>query len=244
VSLKRFETIGEDGDGAPRIYFPGTGSVYGDRKLMLTKNPIREGMLFQYGGVKGWIYGSTTNAQFAISDNTWSSTWSYGSNPVEHTLSNLRANKGDPCRLVGYTRSEVEIAVLGIGGVTAYAPDNRIWRMPSAQENYEYTLTQNGGWQTSPAKGYYFGSSPKEFLPAIGCREPGGSWIPNTTNGVGDEGYYWGSTRTYSGGPNPSDQTQSAHLWIRSNGLVTAGYVVHQAYAMSIRCVRNDPYVP
>ena len=135
-----FVTVGETGSSGERIYIDGT-------KLMLTQDPNNAGAMFQFGGIRGWNFktsGSAGNANYNPSplSSAWNSTWQYANsqgNVVAHTLANLRAGKGDPCRLVGYTLTEVSNAI-ATTNPNAYAPDNRMWRLLTGNELNAYTV--------------------------------------------------------------------------------------------------------
>ena len=227
---KELETIGETGMGGERIYIDENG---GYPKLMLTQNPTNKGAMFQFGGIRGWNFyssGSAGNANYnpTTLSNAWNSTWQYANsqgNIVSHTLANLRAGKGDPCRLVGYTQSEVSNAI-SISNPNAFAPDNKLWRLPTGNELQAYTVNHDKKSQQSGVWGYKVGSN-KIFLPVIGYIYYDGTF----KNG---DGYYYSSHQFIK---SPSGNN-SNFLWLRGDMdntvILNAG---PQAYGMSIRCV-------
>jgi len=231
VHFRRDLFIGETGSAGERIYID---TSEGDPKLMLTQNPANTGTMFQFGGIRGWNYGSGTvgNANYnpTTLSGAWNSTWQYANsqgNVVAHTLANLRAGKGDPCRLVGYTQTEVKQAI-ATSNPNAYAPDNGLWRLPTGNELQAYATYHDKISQQSGVWGYKVGSD-KVFLPVIGYIYYDGTF----KNG---DGYYYSSHQHIT---TPSGNNAN-FLWLRGDMdntvFLNAG---PQAYGMSIRCVRQ-----
>ena len=228
-------TIGETGEAGERIYIDTNG---GDPKLMLTQNPTNKGAMFQFGGVRGWNAGSNAgNANYNPTpiDSRWSSTWEYSikgqGTPVEHTLANLRAGKGDPCRLVGYTQTEIRNAIATTNSSNAYAPDNKLWRLPTGNEFIAYASNHDRKSTLSGVSGYKVGN-PRVFLPIIG-------YINYNGNFVSGDGDYWSSYKIINLSGLPSGNNAS-YLRLRGdqdNTVIIDSF--NQAYGLSIRCVRQ-----
>ena len=232
VSFKKFATIGEQGAAGERIYIDENG---GDPKLMLTKNPTNKGAMFQFGGIRGWDYNSGTAAGRAGYNPTtlsgaWDSNWQYANsqgNVVAHTLANLRAGKGDPCRLVGYTQREVRNAI-ATTNPNAYVPDNKQWRLPDANDFLYYSTVYSKISQMSGVEGYRFGYE-EVFLPLVGEIEINGNFYRR-------DGGYWSSFQRIT---TPSANNAN-YLWLRDARYnVVILYATIQTYGRSIHCVRQ-----
>jgi len=223
VTQQYIVTIGQNGDSAPRIYI--TDEVYGgDRKLLLTKDPNNHGAYFQYGSIVGWNYGQTSPS---YRGGSWNSNWTYGNNgntPVVHSAANILADKGDPCRLVGYTADDVYRAARD-----GKALDNGMWRLPTAQENEIYS-NGLGNYTSTPVNGRKHSNG--EFLPANGAHQSGStSWLSY------NYAYYWGSTQHGYSGNASTDQAIA--LYFSNTGSSGSYLSVYQSFANSIRCTHQ-----
>ena len=207
---------------APRITWDSSTGKYA-----LTTDPTDAGLYFKYGSVAGIFSGAgairtlTTPpiapvATFnATNDVPWKpvaiSTWAtipYANanvtiNAAYHTVANVKAGKGDPCRLVG-------LDLVTLAGrlaandhtLTQSDIDNGTWRMPTYEEQREFGsedagMYTNYWWNAfnSPFFGVAGGEFPKryfggmaKFFPAVGYRhkdtgaiteqeERGGMWV-------------------------------------------------------------------
>lgn len=209
------------GLGVLRIYVSGSGD---DAKLMLTRSLANPGVYFQFGSIVAWpAYNGVTDFMPSnwnpsnVNSNIWRAGWT---SDASHTLNNLRNGKGDPCRLVGYSKSEV-VSMLA-RNVT---PDNKKWRLPTNSENIAWASTSSGWTTLEGIGGRYFGvGSDRYFLPATGYRYP-------TTGRIvayGKEGAYWTSTLN---GPE-----YGHNLNFDATSVVTDEYLGHNS-GHSIRCV-------
>jgi len=213
VTQNYFDGVGESGSAGERIYIDDNG---GDPKLMLTRNNNNPGAFFQFGGVRGWKHKTSGNAGSAAYNPTpltdaWMSGWQYASgqgNVVAHTLDNLRAGKGDPCRLVGFTQAEIEAAI-DYNNPDAYAPDNRAWSLPTNGQLDGFT-------------------SNKDVFPRFGHITDAGVFKDNL-----NIGYYW-SGHQHVGSPS-GNSVSYLHV---SPTLKFINSVNNQAFGMGIRCVR------
>ena len=229
--------VNEDGGANHRIYIDPNG---GDPKLMLTQAFNYDASFFQYGSVIGWNYGNTGVANYNPTNNSALSTWNASWNPGDvniddkyHNAANLAAGKGDPCRLVGFTKSEVQAA---LNEFPPRALDNGEWRLPTLQENgYFITESARSGFSVvNGFNGQYFPNTASltKWLPAAGRILSSG-----TSTGQGVEGNY--ITSNFS--TNPSGyymlnllSTQTVHLYMSN----------YRAAAAAARCVPQRPPQP
>ena len=216
VKQNYFEAIGETGTGIERIYIEDNGY---NPKLLLTKNNSNPGAFFQFGGIRGWKQpsGNITNIPAAYNPSHIGSGWSSGWTPVgynagyvvTHTLESLRAGTGDPCRLVGYTKSEIEAAIHS-DNPNAYAPDNKVWRLPIGGQLQGFTTNS----ETFPRFGYIYSET--------------NNYLDN-----GTMGYYWGSWQSAGGA------TYTNAGLLRSSSSSKIMWSLPPASAMNIRCVNQ-----
>ncbi|MGL5957946.1 MAG: hypothetical protein ACRCZZ_05070, partial [Phocaeicola sp.] len=104
------------GKGAPRI-------TVKDGVLAITRNPEERGVYFQYGSVVAWYAteGAPTIAwDMSTTSTPWDNSWRIEIFFPEQTLDNIKAGKGDPARLIGLTKAEIEEGKV----------DNNTWRLP------------------------------------------------------------------------------------------------------------------
>lgn len=250
---------------ADRITMSGTGD---DAKLVITRDYTTAGLYFRWGSIVG-IYSDTgsknavlpassaagsdgvgnwdaSGADVAFNPTTISCT-TYASVPyttgveIQHTLENMQAGKGDPCRLVGYTIKEIKEATEVL--------DNKEWRMPSQQENMDFTGVTTTGptsdnvlwfWPGAdspfslvqgyeyPAKGSGVVSASRiaHFLPNSGQRNSSGK-ITNLNNC----GYYWSSTLL--------TVTASSGIFQNPSALTLNQSFTHTV-ANAVRCVKQQ----
>ena len=217
VKQNYFEAIGIPGTGIERIYIDDNG---GNPKLLLARDNSHPGAFFQFGGIRGWKHQSSGGAgNAAYNPSLISSTWLSGWQPttvsnytVPHDVVNLRNGIGDPCRLVGYTQAEIKAAI-ATNNPNAYAPDNKVWRLPTGTQLYGYQNVSGG--------------SNNETFPRHGRINETGSFSSF------DTGYYWSSWKT--GGGTPSS-VLAGYLNVSNTNSKFLNSAA-QATGMSIRCV-------
>ncbi|MGL5919894.1 MAG: hypothetical protein ACRCZQ_05265, partial [Bacteroidales bacterium] len=208
------------GKCAPRISYNGS-------QLVSTRDPKDYGVFFQFGSVLAW---SATDYDPTVAWNVtdllpnWNNSWSVGNeNFPDQTLTNVKAGKGDPCKLVGLSKTQIS------GGTV----DNGTWRTPSKAEYEDFAFRRSNLTAMNGVKGRYFGSDSSEFgtggefLPAVGYR----IITDGTIRSQGELGYYLSRTIPISG------QGVSIGYRLRfSKDNVSLDYS-DQAYAFSVRCV-------
>ncbi|MGL5979910.1 MAG: hypothetical protein ACRCZY_03360 [Phocaeicola sp.] len=218
----------EDGKCAPRIYATGTGD---DAKLMLTKEPKNYGVFFQFGSVIAWDNKAGTtadNVPFNPSEveiSGWNSSWTVGSTFPEHTVENLKAGKGDPCRLVGFSQKYIKEEL-----ESGRTPDNGKWVAPTNDQNKEFnTLGSFSNWtKYDDVSGRYLGLGAStgggEFFPAAGNRKnTDGTLAEQTTRGS-----YWSLDCMGAGGCYFVNLTATTF---------SGDYMQNQTFGFSVRCV-------
>jgi hypothetical protein len=200
-------------------------------------------LLFQFGSVVGMTntatadgtaWPGTSTIKFnPTSTATTSFTWTtipnwngtdttdgYISSSSYHTLANVQAGRGDPCKLVGLTVAQIKAGVY----------DSGRYRLPTASENEAYDSPEytggTSGWSSTPVTAgiYYLPVSPNKFLPATGRRDAS----DGATNYVGTVGNYW-SSRASSG-------TAGYSLFFNSNS-VYPDYAYSARIGFPVRCV-------
>jgi hypothetical protein len=242
-------------------------TAFGSGTYILTTNYTDAGLYFKFGSVTGIFSGSGSSNQILPATNAstfnaathiaWSPVAVAGTgqtawdavpyvvsahtttiNDAFHTLANVQAGLGDPCRLVG-----LDLAAIKNG--TSTIIDNNIWRLPTTLENTQFTScasgtghwwTGSGGANPSPfglVPGSEFPArnsgpgghpNPASFMPANGWR----SSIGQATSG---QGRYWGSGTA----PN-NPQLQSYGLGFNS-GSVSYQQNYNRELGFGIRCV-------
>ena len=242
---------------APRITWDSSTGKYA-----LTTDPTDAGLYFKYGSVAGIFSGAgairtlTTPpiapvATFnATNDVPWKpvaiSTWAtipYANanvtiNAAYHTVANVKAGKGDPCRLVGLNLGDI---------VTHPTPviDNGEWRLPTWNESIDFIAGYSWERVLGIDGGIFIpsGDPIRSILPAALMRD--GSGV--ASNLV--EGHYWlntagGATLGYSldftgSGSSNATRTQSYGLPIRCVydpqfyvNVVPVNYNAHQSYLL------------
>jgi hypothetical protein len=120
-----------------------------------------------YGAIPYWNGTDTTDG--------------YISSDAYHTLANILAGRGDPCKLVGLPVAQIQAGTI----------DNLTYRMPTHAENYaEYSsviFEEGNGWVTgtTPTAGIHAGNIDTSFLPASGLRQANGN------ASLGSSGLWW-----------------------------------------------------
>ncbi len=189
--------------------------------------------------------------------------------PAYHTLANVKAGRGDICRLVGMTAAEIalmqtdddlyareaELATQGIGG----------WRLPTTWENYRFvgydvadTYTPNTTENRSNSSDKYWvtntttpASSPQTNA---GVRRNGG-YFPTGTSTMWTANSYFLPAAGYRYSSNGSVYSQGAggdywsstayssasgyYLGFSSTGVSPSGGIGY-AYGFGVRCVRPE----
>ncbi|MGL5937287.1 MAG: InlB B-repeat-containing protein [Phocaeicola sp.] len=220
----------EEGKCAPRIYVAGTGD---DVRLMLTKKPTNNGVFFQFGSIVAWDNKdgiTAANIQFNPSNldiPSWNSSWTVGDTFPEHVVGNLKAGKGDPCRLVGFSQKYIKEEL-----ESGRTPDNGKWFMPTNDQNKDFSKVGNrSNWTVLEGiNGYYFGSGATptgtdgEFMPAAGTRK-----------GHTGEFAYLGTYGYYES--NSLKTSIAAYCLHFTKDGVPLDSGISQSYGTSVRCV-------
>jgi hypothetical protein len=151
-----------------------------------------------------------------------------------HSIANVKAGKGDPCRLVGLDLARIKNTAAA--SLTTADIDNGKWRLPTVAEQQSFTGRDSNGeyaehWTTqSSVNGGMFPNSTlgdaTTFLPAAGYRH-------TITGQVGSQstyGHYWSSI--------PSSAIWGINLTFGATGVLTLG---DGSYALGcvVRCVRQ-----
>ncbi|MGL5980956.1 MAG: InlB B-repeat-containing protein, partial [Phocaeicola sp.] len=175
--------------GGSRIYVDGSGDL---ATLKLTQDPKKQIAFFQFGSVVAWSNTGNLRIEFnpTTTVSSWDQNWNVGGSFPDHTVSNLNGGKGDPCRLVGLTQQQIK-SELSAGKV----PDNKTWRMPTADENEAFGIENSGMKVLDGIKGYYMGpgatyeGTDGEFFPITGR-------LATKQGNLEDNnwGYYWSKT--------------------------------------------------
>jgi len=262
--------IPDVGGSAARITWEEPSANYPAGRYILTYDPRDGGLYFKFGSVVGIYSDDKKNLEltppiipgtdtFDPGDIPWnllnvslsgSAGWTqipYSSSSVNaayHTANNVKAGLGDPCRLVGLDLDYIKKTPAG--SLTLADIDNGTWRMPTDQENKDFSGQSNDTnysyslhwWGSSQAGSISYGVAGGEFpernlggtlkfLPAGGFRlDTDGS--KNYTAGL--YGWYWGSTIYQGGGALFSFADAYVHSLTSTN----------RAAGISVRCV-NDP---
>jgi hypothetical protein len=185
-------------------------------------------LFFKFGGVVGFTSGETWDTSTSIKFNPVVETTitGYGtsgsdsalpdvpsftatdhnngirdvSSATYHTLDNVKAGKGDPCKLVGLTVAQIQAGVY----------DSGLYRLPTRDENRTFfgssspstdptysTWTNNDANESNPATRTFHMSDPANaVLPAAGDR----SYFSGTVHNRGTFGNYWSSTASNASG--------------------------------------------
>lgn len=92
-----------------------------------------------------------------------------------HTLEGIKQGKGDPCRLVGLSESEIASGII----------DNKLWRLPTDAE-LQWLITARN--QTTDPRGFY--SYGYLLTPFNGYRTETGVMVPSDAS----SGHYWSAS--------------------------------------------------
>jgi hypothetical protein len=170
----------------------------------------------------GTVYATTVAGYQSIP--AWNGTDltdGYISSTSYHTSANVKAGRGDPCKLVGLTVAQIQA-----GGY-----DNKAYRLPTKAENVAFasspTYVDGAGWAsgTTPTAGIHTGDIGTSFLPVAG------QWnYQGYTYWVGLNGSYWSS--------RANDSTNGNRLSF-SDGAVSTSEGSHFSphYSLAVRCV-------
>jgi uncharacterized protein (TIGR02145 family) len=150
-----------------------------------------------------------------------------------HTAKNVKAGKGDPCRLVGIDLAKIKTT--DANALTTTDIDNGKWRLPTPDENKLFTGRDKMGLYTqhwTAQNGVNGGMFPNKtsgdattFLPAVGYRMNDGE-----IKDQGTTGNYWTSS--------PRNSTNGLCLSFYSD-IIRPTYDNNFYYALSVRCVRQ-----
>jgi len=236
-------------------------------RYILTGDPRDAGLYFRFGSVVGIFSGHGVNLTlpqqagatdaFHAVDIAWSPVAiSFGGtnadnwenvpyvsahptviNTAFHTVSNVKAGLGDPCRLIGLDLADI---------ISNPNPviDNGMWRLPTNGELDIFHLSSPTGSWWAANLNPFFGIAGAEFpqtgasgagrfLPANGIR----GWVAGTAPSDGNAGFsgsqgrYWGN-QTVAAGTGASSGFNSGSA---SGG--ASSYPVSQAFG--IRCVKQ-----
>lgn len=160
--------------------------------LKIVKDSKYNDACFRYGSVVALSSTATAGAFNAASDVVWIPDVTKNTTPVSswddvgymtsgdvsgdaHTLENIKLGKGDPCRLVGLSESEIASGTI----------DNKLWRMPTMPEMQWLVTAQNYTFDT---RGYY--SFSYLLTPFNGYRSETGLMVPADATA----GHYWSAT--------------------------------------------------
>jgi len=159
-----------------------------------------------------------------------------------HNATNVKAGLGDPCRLVGLDLAKIQSSVAG--ALTQADIDNGIWRLPTHQDNIDFsgypagnTMTTLHWWIADQSGNISFGVPGSEFptrnnggmhkfLPAAGFRAPS----DGIANGQGQTGLYWSNEN--------ASPTNGHALVITPVALFTNQGNLHHS-SQPVRCVPN-----
>jgi uncharacterized protein (TIGR02145 family) len=210
--------------GPEDILFDPTGKTY------TSTDPINPGPI-TYGQITGY---------YATGDYSAGRTNVSASN--YHNGANLRAGKGDPCKLAGINMTEFNTLGSEQDKIDYLNTYNSGWRLPTLEENRAFIglAPDNTGTSFSTGSGYYLTdgfntngtgifpknpTTPNVTLPAAGLRSTNG-----TVNHQGEVGYYWSSTAAGS---------NNGHNLTFSSDDVAPSHNGNYAYGISVRCVRQ-----
>jgi hypothetical protein len=213
----------------------------------LTTDPTDAGLYFLFGSVAGIFSGigganqilpGRSDFMFDTENVAWSpvdvSVWSdipvYDDYPAEvdaayHTAANVKAGKGDPCRLVGLDLAAIKDAADTDAPLTPAQIDNGIWRLPTNSENEAFTVSYT--WKTLDGVNGMGFPGEDTFLPAAGFRS---RLINGWVESLDSQGFYWSST-AYS-------DSNGYYILLISSAVYPPGNAPY-ASGISVRCVRQ-----
>jgi hypothetical protein len=145
-----------------------------------------------------------------------------------HTLANVKAGRGDPCKLVGLTVAQIQAGTYdsGLYRLPTQAENVAFYSLPNTIINY---VAGNDDWAitSTPTAGIRIGSDNTTFLPASGSRRS----TDGATHYIGGNGFYWTS--------QPGGTDNASYL------LFGKGYVLSQSGnanargGLPVRCVKQ-----
>ena len=228
-------------DKYKRITIEGTGD---QAKLVLTDDPHDAGLYFKWGSVVGLYNAGGANSRLpgAVADNfslddiafnpmktntvtDWKSVPYTTASTLAHDLYKVRDGLGDPCKLVGYTVAQVKSNNF----------DNKTWRMPTQQENFDFLSTQSK-WGTKDGVNGIYGSWSNTFGYTSGSFMPSSGWRASENGSryyAAEKPVYWSSTA----GTNPNTGSAWEYTTTGPSFNLKANY--DRGYAFPIRCVRQ-----
>jgi hypothetical protein len=187
---------------------------------------------------KGTVIGSGATSWEAIP--VYSGTTDYPNTVTPesgyHTIENVKAGKGDPCRLVGLDLAKIKSTAAA--SLTYADIDNGKWRLPTGAENQSFTglvgdtfTSYTEHWTTlSGVNGGMFPNATTgdatTFLPAAGYRNLTTGQVDNQST----NGYYRSST--------PSNTTHGKTLYFYATYFSPQSPGTY-AYGNPVRCVRQ-----
>jgi hypothetical protein len=159
-----------------------------------------------------------------------------------HNKENVKAGKGDPCRLVGLDLAKIKDTA--VEELTDADIDNGVWRLPTPIENQSFSgyqtnisttghRTTHDGTAIGSATGVVGAMFPNAttgslatFLPAVGGRH--GS--TGTLSGQGTDGAFWSSI--------PANAATGGSLYFGTNNVNPVSITDYSA-GFTVRCVRQ-----
>jgi hypothetical protein len=157
--------------------------------------------------------------------------------PAYHNAANVKAGKGDPCRLVGLDLDKIKKT--DATALTTADIDNGKWRLPTAEENKAFTGREENGPYSEHRKtlnGVNGGMFPNRtlgdantFLPATGYRHGTTGKAYNKC----ESGDFWSSTSVLKNGA-----FRGLHLTFYDTG-ITPLYEQVYSHGCAARCVRQ-----
>ncbi|MGL5957826.1 MAG: hypothetical protein ACRCZZ_04440, partial [Phocaeicola sp.] len=158
---------------APRVVLRGKGD---DAHLELTNDLSYEALMFQAGGVIGWSYGPTGDADYNPTNspdlNKIKEDWNFaeeGGFLVQHTVEGLKNGIGDPCRLIG-----IPVSTIRENLNSGTLPDNKKWKSTDPNDYLRIGRIASDFQTVNGIKGRFFGEGTTThglggtFYPATG----------------------------------------------------------------------------
>ncbi|MDR2968780.1 MAG: fibronectin type III domain-containing protein [Tannerellaceae bacterium] len=219
------------------------------KRYALTNSPAAPGLHFKFGSVVGNMvtpiaWSLTQNVLWSpVTITNWASIPFYAESDYPktitradgyHTIDNVKAGKGDPCRLVGLDLEKIKDT--NANSLTNSDIDNGTWRLPTNDENeafsgYTGTTNTTVHWtMTESINGGIFPnttSGSNKFLPASGYRDGEG-----TRQKWAEGGAYWASAPMSPG-------SKYGHVLSFTASMVGFQTMDSPGFAASVRCVRQ-----
>jgi hypothetical protein len=178
MQVGAWTTQGGNANTANQLFFQ-FGSVVG-----MTNTVTADGTAWQ--GMSTVKFNPTNTSSFTWTTipnwNGTDTTDGYISSSSYHTLTNVQAGRGDPCKLVGLTVEQIQAGIY----------DNGLYGMPTNADNqagYAISGTQPSSNTTNTSYGVMIDSDASTFLPASGRR----NFADGATYSVGIYGFYLSS---------------------------------------------------